>query len=73
MGGLAWSHIKSFQSDTGLPIALKGVQRGEDVIKAVEAGLISVVLSNHGGRQLHFSRPPLEVLVESRAIGKKEG
>ena len=31
---------------------------------AYDAGLAGVVLSNHGGRQLDFSRSGLEVLVE---------
>lgn len=31
---------------------------------AFDAGMAGVVLSNHGGRQLDFSRSGLEVLVE---------
>ena len=38
--------------------------RVEDVIRAIEAGVDGVVLSNHGGRQLDFARSGIEVLAE---------
>lgn len=69
---LRWSHIEELIKSTHLPIALKGVQRGEDVVLAAEKGVKAVVLSNHGGRQLDFSRPPLEVLVEARQMLKEK-
>lgn len=65
---LAWKDIEKIISSTSLPVALKGVQRGEDVVLAAEKGIKAVVLSNHGGRQLDFSRPPLEVLVEAKEM-----
>jgi L-lactate dehydrogenase (cytochrome) len=61
---LQWSDIPWFLSITKMPIILKGVQRVEDVIKAVAAGVHGVVLSNHGGRQLDFARSGVEVLAE---------
>lgn len=57
---------------TTLPVCLKGVQRGEDVVLAAEKGVKAVVLSNHGGRQLDFSRPPLEVLAEAKQMLKEK-
>ena len=42
----------------------KGVQRVEDVIRAISYGVDGVVLSNHGGRQLDFARSGIEVLAE---------
>ncbi|KAG8167874.1 hypothetical protein KVR01_003563 [Diaporthe batatas] len=63
--GLSWKDIPWFQSITRMPIILKGVQRVEDVLRAVEAGVQGVVLSNHGGRQLDFSRSGVEVLAET--------
>jgi L-lactate dehydrogenase (cytochrome) len=51
-------------SITKMPIILKGVQRVEDVIRAIEAGVQGVVLSNHGGRQLDFARSGVEILAE---------
>ena len=62
--GLQWSDIPWFLSITKMPIILKGVQRVEDVIRAISAGVHGVVLSNHGGRQLDFARSGVEVLAE---------
>ena len=61
---LSWRGIPRFLSVTKLPILLKGVQRVEDVIRAIEVGVQGVVLSNHGGRQLDFARSGIEVLAE---------
>ena len=61
---LNWNDIPWFLSITKMPIILKGVQRIEDVIRAVEIGVQGVVLSNHGGRQLDFARSGIEVLAE---------
>jgi L-lactate dehydrogenase (cytochrome) len=61
---LQWSDIAWFKSITKMPIILKGVQRVEDVLLAVQAGVQGVVLSNHGGRQLDFARSGIEVLAE---------
>lgn len=63
--GLSWKDMAWFKSITKMPIILKGVQRVEDVLRAVEAGVQGVVLSNHGGRQLDFSRSGVEVLAET--------
>lgn len=61
---LNWDDIPWFLSVTKMPIILKGVQRVEDVIRAISAGVQGVVLSNHGGRQLDFARSGIEVLAE---------
>lgn len=65
---LSWKDIPWFKSITKMPIILKGVQRVEDVIRAVEVGVDGVVLSNHGGRQLDFARSGIEVLAEVMPI-----
>lgn len=62
--GLDWDDITWLRSITHLPIILKGVQTWEDSVIAAEIGVSGIVLSNHGGRQLDFSRSSLEVLVE---------
>ncbi|KAK6442662.1 hypothetical protein LTR95_001074 [Oleoguttula sp. CCFEE 5521] len=61
---LSWKDIPWFLSVTKMPIILKGVQRVEDVIRAVQAGCHGVVLSNHGGRQLDTARSGIEILAE---------
>lgn len=65
---LTWKDIEELKSKTNLPIVIKGVQRTEDVVKAAEVGVSGVVLSNHGGRQLDFSRAPIEVLAEAMPV-----
>ncbi|RYP45686.1 hypothetical protein DL768_007985 [Monosporascus sp. mg162] len=65
---LSWKDIPWFQSITKMPIVLKGVQRVEDVVKAIDAGVQGVVLSNHGGRQLDFARSAVEVLAETMPV-----
>lgn len=67
-----WRDIEKIRNVTNLPIALKGIQRGEDVVIAAERGIKGVVISNHGGRQLDYSRPPLEVLAEARQMLKEK-
>ena len=56
-----------------MPIALKGVQRVEDVLKAVEYGVHAVVLSNHGGRQLDTAPSAIEVLAEVMPVLRARG
>ncbi|CAI4210591.1 unnamed protein product [Parascedosporium putredinis] len=70
---LSWKDIPWFQGITKMPILLKGVQRVEDVLKAIEAGVQGVVLSNHGGRQLEFARSAIEVLAETMPVLKQMG
>jgi L-lactate dehydrogenase (cytochrome) len=71
--GLSWKDIPWFLSVTKLPIILKGVQRVEDVMKAVEYGVHGVVLSNHGGRQLDTSRSGIEILAEVMPALRERG
>jgi len=70
---LSWKDIPWFQSITKMPILLKGVQRVEDVIRAIEVGVQGVVLSNHGGRQLDFARSGIEVLAEVMPVLRERG
>ncbi|KAJ7446514.1 FMN-dependent dehydrogenase-domain-containing protein [Mycena galericulata] len=51
---------------TTLPLVIKGIQCVEDAVLATEAGVDGILLSNHGGRQLEYSLPPLEVLYKLR-------
>ncbi|KAL1845071.1 hypothetical protein VTK73DRAFT_1187 [Phialemonium thermophilum] len=70
---LSWKDIPWFQSITSMPIVLKGVQRVEDVLRAIDAGVQGVVLSNHGGRQLDFARSAVEVLAETMPVLRELG
>lgn len=70
---LTWDEVKDIISLTKLPVLLKGVQRVEDIEKAIDIGCKGVVLSNHGGRQLDTSPPPIEVMADSIPILKQKG
>ncbi|EHA54913.1 hypothetical protein MCOR27_011752 [Pyricularia oryzae] len=70
---LSWKDLPWFRSITKMPIVLKGVQRVEDVLKAVDAGMDGVILSNHGGRQLEFARSGIEILAETMPVLRSMG
>jgi len=70
---LCWDDIPWFQSITKMKILLKGIQCGEDAVRAFKLGLHGCVLSNHGGRQLDTCRPGIEVLPEVMEALKEAG
>lgn len=47
-----YHNLFSFHSITTLPIIAKGILRGDDAVKAVQAGCSGILVSNHGARQL---------------------
>ena len=59
---LTWDSIAWLQSETKLPIVVKGIIAGEDAALAVESGAAAVLVSNHGGRQLDACQPTLDAL-----------
>ncbi|KZT74754.1 hypothetical protein DAEQUDRAFT_700767 [Daedalea quercina L-15889] len=64
---MSWTDtLPWLQRTTKLPIVLKGIQCVEDAVRAAESGVHGILLSNHGGRQLEYSLPPLEVLYRLR-------
>jgi 4-hydroxymandelate oxidase len=50
--GLTFDDIAKLREETGLPVVVKGVLRGDDARRCVDAGAAAIVVSNHGGRQL---------------------
>jgi 4-hydroxymandelate oxidase len=54
---LAW-----LAETTGLPVVVKGLLRGDDARRCVNAGVAAVWVSNHGGRQLDQAAPTAECL-----------
>ncbi|CUM66293.1 uncharacterized protein PRCAT00003955001 [Priceomyces carsonii] len=69
---ITWEDIVEVRKLTNKAIILKGVQSAEDVLLAAEKGLDGVVISNHGGRQLDYSQPPLETLAEAMPLLRKQ-
>ncbi len=48
----------------GLPVLVKGVLRGDEALRCVEAGAAGVVVSTHGGRQLDRALPSAHALPD---------
>ena len=59
-----WETVKQLRDMTDLRIMLKGLMIAEDVEKAVEVGADTVVVSNHGARQLDHTGSTIEALPE---------
>ncbi|KIM85387.1 hypothetical protein PILCRDRAFT_778154 [Piloderma croceum F 1598] len=60
---MTWSEtILWLRSITKLPIVIKGIQCVADAVLAAESGVDGIIISNHGGRQLEYSLPSIEVL-----------
>ena len=69
---LSWDHVEWFRQHWDGPIILKGVQSLEDAHLAANAGVEAIALSNHGGRQLDGSPPPLELVAPiADAVGDR--
>jgi 4-hydroxymandelate oxidase len=49
---ITFETIEWLRQESGLPVLVKGVLRGDDADRCVRAGAAGVVVSNHGGRQL---------------------
>src|SRR5438270_6245435 len=49
---LSWADVEWLRSVWDGPIVLKGAQTVADAVRAADAGVEAVALSNHGGRQL---------------------
>jgi L-lactate dehydrogenase (cytochrome) len=70
---LSWKDIEWMAGVTRLPVCLKGIQSGKDAVLAAERGTKAIVVSNHGGRQLDYSRSGVEMLIEVMAALRKVG
>ncbi len=61
---LSWRDVEWLRGITRLPVVLKGLVRGDDAARAVDAGAAAVIVSNHGGRQLDGSIATIDALPE---------
>jgi isopentenyl diphosphate isomerase/L-lactate dehydrogenase-like FMN-dependent dehydrogenase len=61
---LDWDGLAELASGCALPILVKGIQRGEDAVRALDHGAAGLIVSNHGGRQLDGVPAALETLPE---------
>lgn len=69
---LSWERAAALLRYWDKPFAIKGVVSAEDAEKAVEIGASSIIISNHGGRQLDGASSTFEMLPEiATAVGGK--
>jgi len=59
-----WDYLDEIAAMTPLPLAVKGVLRGDDARRAVDHGAAAVIVSDHGARQLDTAVPPIRALTE---------
>lgn len=64
---LDWSAIERIRAQWKGRFVLKGILHPLDAVRARNAGIDGVILSNHGGRQLDGAVSPLRVLPAVRA------
>lgn len=71
---LSWADVDWLRSVWDGKVVVKGIQRVEDAVRAAEAGVDAVVLSNHGGRQLDGAPAtfPLVAPVAEAVAGRTE-
>jgi L-lactate dehydrogenase (cytochrome) len=63
---LSWDDVARLRADWPGKLLLKGPLNAADAQRAVEAGVDGLVLSNHGGRQLDQTAPPLNTVAAVR-------
>ena len=61
---LTWEDLRNLRKIWQGPLIVKGVLRADDAMAAARHGADAVIVSNHGGRNLDFSIPPLFALPE---------
>lgn len=59
---LRWDRLDLLRGHWPGPIVLKGVQHPDDAVRAVDAGMDGVIVSNHGGRQVDRAIGSLDAL-----------
>jgi 4-hydroxymandelate oxidase len=61
---LTWRDVNWLASLTPLPLALKGILRGDDARRSLDHGVKGIIVSNHGGRQLDGAVASVRALPE---------
>jgi isopentenyl diphosphate isomerase/L-lactate dehydrogenase-like FMN-dependent dehydrogenase len=70
---LRWDRLDLIREHWDGPILLKGIQHPDDALRALDAGMDGIVVSNHGGRQVDravgslSTLPGIVAAVEGRA------
>ena len=64
---LSWEQVAKLKTMTDLPVVIKGLCTPDDAVRAFEADVDAVMVSNHGGRQVDGAVSSLDSLVAIRA------
>jgi len=65
LAGLDWSTLERFQKrHPKAQIIIKGIQTAEDAKLALDNGIASIYITNHGGRALDHARGAMDILPE---------
>lgn len=64
---LNWRHVEAIRRRWKGNLVIKGLMTPADAFIARDLGADAVILSNHGGRQLDYTVPPLHTLPEIAA------
>lgn len=59
---ITWDDLAWVANHWGGPIAIKGILSPEDAARAADNGAGTIILSNHGGRQLDGAISPMDIL-----------
>jgi isopentenyl diphosphate isomerase/L-lactate dehydrogenase-like FMN-dependent dehydrogenase len=61
---LTWDDLRELRRLWPHTLIVKGIMTPADALKAMECGADSIVVSNHGGRNLDSTQAPIEVLPQ---------
>ncbi|MFI6131707.1 alpha-hydroxy acid oxidase [Micromonospora sp. NPDC051141] len=61
---VSWADLAWLRARTPVPLLVKGILDARDAVRAADAGVDAVVVSNHGGRQLDAAPASVSVLPE---------
>jgi isopentenyl diphosphate isomerase/L-lactate dehydrogenase-like FMN-dependent dehydrogenase len=69
---LCWDDIKTFRKMWPGILMLKGVNRPDDAVKAIECGVDGIIVSNHGGRNMDSAVASIDALPDiAEAVGER--
>jgi lactate 2-monooxygenase len=69
---LTWQDLAVLREQTKLPILLKGILHPDDALKALDAGMDGIIVSNHGGRQVEGAIAALDALPGiAKVVGER--
>jgi len=69
---LSWDDIRIFRDKWPGILMLKGINRPDDAVRAIEYGVDGLIVSNHGGRNMDSAVASIDVLPEiAEAVGER--